>query len=224
MPKFIDLYRKSGIYQIKNIINNKIYIGSSVNIGRRLKDHIWFLSANQHSNAKLQAAWNKYKEASFSMSAIEFCDKDDLLIREQYYIDTLLPKYNIKPRAGTNIGYKVSEKTKKMKSRISKRMWKNPVTRGKIMAAILSPEERKRRSESTLSVWTRPEYRKQHSLSLYGKGNSRLSADDVREIRKLYAGGLSAIKIQEKFGLSKKAGSVYRILHGITYTWVKDDE
>lgn len=44
----------SGIYQIYNPINNKRYIGSSINVERRLKEHLRNLEKNRHSNNHLQ--------------------------------------------------------------------------------------------------------------------------------------------------------------------------
>ena len=42
----------------------------------------------------------------------EYCDKDQLLIREQYYLDRLKPEYNILQQAGSSLGYKHSEETR----------------------------------------------------------------------------------------------------------------
>lgn len=44
----------SGIYQIYNPINNKRYIGSSINVERRLKEHLRNLEKNRHCNDHLQ--------------------------------------------------------------------------------------------------------------------------------------------------------------------------
>lgn len=43
-----------GIYEIRNTINNKVYIGSSTNIPIRWKQHIEGLIYNCHENYKLQ--------------------------------------------------------------------------------------------------------------------------------------------------------------------------
>jgi group I intron endonuclease len=48
-----------------------------------------------HANPHLQNAYNKYGSLSFQISIIEECDQDNLLKREQYYIDLLTPAYNI---------------------------------------------------------------------------------------------------------------------------------
>ena len=77
----------SGIYTITNIKNGKLYVGSSKNIYRRWKDHKNMLRRNEHHSQHLQAAWNKYGKDNFIFEVIEKCKEEDLLIREQYYID-----------------------------------------------------------------------------------------------------------------------------------------
>lgn len=90
-PKFYTdekLRGKSGIYQIRNIINNKFYIGSTKNILRRKYEHIYDLRTMNHHNVRLQRAFNKYGKENFIFEIIEFIeDKDELLKVEQYWID-----------------------------------------------------------------------------------------------------------------------------------------
>lgn len=85
---------KTGIYKIKNIINNDCYIGSAKDINRRWQRHKSALKHNHHENIHLQRAWNKYGEENFIFEIIEECDINDLLIIEQKYLD-LNPEYNI---------------------------------------------------------------------------------------------------------------------------------
>lgn len=105
---------KTGIYRITNTVNNKFYIGSSKDIKNRWRKHRYDLKHNCHPNQHLQNAWNKYGESVFAFDVIEVCElkKEVILEREQYYIDTLNPQYNIVPLAGTNLGLKHSEETK----------------------------------------------------------------------------------------------------------------
>ena len=60
----------SGIYQIKCKTNNKIYIGSSVNIKQRWKYHKWQLRAGKHDAKYMQNCWNKYGEEDFVFSIL----------------------------------------------------------------------------------------------------------------------------------------------------------
>jgi len=77
-----------GIYKIHNIINNKLYIGSSISIKKRLSTHQNNLHNNCHHNSHLQQAWNKYGKENFKFIILELVDNVDLLIkREQYWLD-----------------------------------------------------------------------------------------------------------------------------------------
>ena len=60
-----------GIYIILNIINNKCYIGSSINIKGRKEQHIRDLKKGKHCNDHLQKSWNKYGQESFVFSKLE---------------------------------------------------------------------------------------------------------------------------------------------------------
>ena len=95
------------IYKITNIVNNKIYIGSSVNYRKRWHDHVYQLNKNIHSNKHLQNAWNKYGEINFKFDIIENCDDDKKYKREQYYLDNLKPfspnGYNISTLASGGV-------------------------------------------------------------------------------------------------------------------------
>lgn len=75
-----------GIYKIQNNVNGKIYIGQSVNIEKRWKEHIYELNANKHINKHLQSAWNKYGKNNFDFTIVCLCDISELDDKEMYYI------------------------------------------------------------------------------------------------------------------------------------------
>jgi group I intron endonuclease len=78
-----------GIYIIKNIINNKVYIGYSKDIHKRFEQHRKELNNNNKKyNPHLQAAWNKYKEENFIFDILEICDYDKLPEREIFWAYT----------------------------------------------------------------------------------------------------------------------------------------
>ena len=77
----------SGIYKIINIVNNKYYVGSSINLGRRKSKHFSELRHNKHNNKYLQNAWNKYGEGSFIFVVVEeLLDGDDTLAAENVWL------------------------------------------------------------------------------------------------------------------------------------------
>ena len=78
--------RKSGIYAIVNLVNKKVYIGSSTNISKRWRQHKNELRIGIHSNNHLQKSWNKYSESKFVFSILEESSKESLIEREIYWI------------------------------------------------------------------------------------------------------------------------------------------
>jgi len=81
-----------GVYKIK--INDKEYIGSSCNIGHRLKHHLWSLDNLKHHNRTMQNLYNKYGKEEIYFTIVEECSDDILIEREAYYISTLNPYIN----------------------------------------------------------------------------------------------------------------------------------
>lgn len=112
-------YGVSGIYQITNTVNKKIYIGSSIDIGRRWNNHLVELRQGKHPNAILLRSWSKHGEAAFEFSVLATCPPDYVLPAEQWFIDNLNPDYNILKVVGDGTikrGYKMSEETKRRMS------------------------------------------------------------------------------------------------------------
>jgi group I intron endonuclease len=70
-----------------------------VSIGKRWGRHKRELRKGIHFNVHLQGAWEKYGEGSFLFSILEICEKSSLREREQYYLDTVHPEYNMLPYA-----------------------------------------------------------------------------------------------------------------------------
>lgn len=103
----------SGVYMIKNVLNDKRYIGSSRNIKQRLRTHLSTLIRNLHHNKHLQNSYNKYGQNSFKMCVLERCEdiRDTILFLEQKYLD-LNPEYNKAKVAENNSGWRHTEDTK----------------------------------------------------------------------------------------------------------------
>lgn len=96
-------FKKCGVYKITNIINGKIYIGSSKSILQRWRNHIRELELNKHKNMFLQSDWNKYGNKNFIFEILEECDEDERYTVEQEYLNKLLPFYR------NENGYNISE-------------------------------------------------------------------------------------------------------------------
>lgn len=85
---------QSGIYQILNTTTNDCYVGSSANIAQRRIRHFSELRHGKHINQYLQRAWDKYGETSFVLNVLEVVGAENLIMQEQWWIDTLAPIYN----------------------------------------------------------------------------------------------------------------------------------
>jgi len=102
----------SGIYTIVNEVNGKSYIGSACSFRKRWATHRSDLKKGTHHSTYLQRAWNKYGEENFYFGVLEPVEnKEDLVAREQFWLDTLKPEYNISPTAGSSLGARQSEET-----------------------------------------------------------------------------------------------------------------
>ena len=114
----------NGIYKITNLPTGRFYIGSAVNVERRWKRHASDLNAQRHHNSKLQRAWNKYGQAAFTFELLEeVSDLAILLEREQHYMDTLKPFYNINPKAGSGLGYRHTDESRAKMSKKARAHW-----------------------------------------------------------------------------------------------------
>ena len=111
---------KSGIYSITCKVNNKVYIGSSINIAKRWREHLSLLRSDKHPNQYLQHTFTKYGEESFSFSIVVGCEPEMLLIEEEKQIkiyNSFNDGFNLVETPTTNmLGYKHTEETLKKMS------------------------------------------------------------------------------------------------------------
>ena len=63
------------------------------------------------STSRILRALLKYGYSNFRLEILEYCDSDKCLEREQYYLDSINPEYNILKKAGSSLGYKHTEET-----------------------------------------------------------------------------------------------------------------
>lgn len=117
---------KAGVYKITNLVNNKFYIGSSINIYNRKHTHINKLKNREHSCKHLEYSYHKYGFDNFIFEVLEYCD--NYTEREQYYISLLKPEYNKRLIAQNNKGLVVTDKTKELISqKLKNRYAKNEI-------------------------------------------------------------------------------------------------
>lgn len=114
--------KDQGIYKIETS-DNRCYVGSAGrNFRHRWTGHLHSLRNNKHHSQYLQNIFNKYGEDFLQFSILEVVpkDKEQLISREQYWIDLLQPCLNICPNAGNNLGYKHTEEFKLNRSKQSR--------------------------------------------------------------------------------------------------------
>lgn len=145
--------RTSGVYEFRNKVNNKVYVGSSKNLYYRLKDHLKTLHTNRHYNKHFQSSWDKYGEENFTFNVIELCSVYEILNVEQKYIDLYKAcdkkyGYNIIPNALNSSGYNWTEEERIRRSKYEYEKYQN-----------LSDEEKeKRRKQLTIASHSRKNF------------------------------------------------------------------
>jgi group I intron endonuclease len=168
----------AAVYEIKNIVNGKFYIGSSANYERRIRVHKTELRCNRHHNPHLQAAWLKYGESTFKFAALIVCAPETMRFYEQLCIDRLAPQYNKSNSAysGVPVGATLSGEHKRKIGATSEKLWKTPEYRNTVTLAIqvaMTEEEKSKRSERTRKLWENPEYRARAVSARVGNAYSK---------------------------------------------------
>jgi len=193
-----------GIYSITLTLDGRQYIGSSSNMKRRWNEHKGLLYKNNHHSKILQNSWNKYGEDCFVFEILEECEpiKEILLKKEQYYIDTFSPFFNICKVAGNRTGYKCSKESIE-KSRIAR------------TGAKRTKEQKQRISESQKGKRKNPDhvenmrkYRSTHKAWNFGiKGENSHAFGVKRTIEQII--NISNSKIAEKNPMYGKTGKLH---------------
>ena len=217
----------TGIYYIRNKINDKMYIGQSTNIDARWSHHKTDLRNNNHHNHHLQYAWNKYGEDNFEFNVIQECNIDELDSKEMYYIKkykTFTDGYNLDQGGAGIRGYKHTEESKKKMSENSKGKFcgedsphwgkpKSEETKKKISEA--------RKGKGLSKGENNPMYGKTHSrearkkISDANKGRCGENSPVAKKVKCLNTGQVfvSATQAAEYFGF-KRYESVARVCRG----------
>lgn len=175
------------IYCITNLINNKIYIGSTINLRNRMYAHFNSLKANRHYNNYLQYAFNKYGIENFVVNILEECecDQEIITLKEQHYID-IYKSYD------SNIGYNLTRF-------VESRRVHSDESREKIRIANLN------QTRKTHCIHGH-EYTEENTL-LYPKKNKEQKQRSCKTCKAIDANKryLRKKEESEKLGLNKKA-------------------
>lgn len=115
----------SCIYVCLCTTTNKRYIGSALNGLRRYKEHIDALKKERHHNRYLQNAWKKHGEAVFTWAILEECVENDLLDREQHWINHF---DSANSKFGFNIAYPVKQRNSSKRMSAAHKAYWNSLT------------------------------------------------------------------------------------------------
>ncbi len=92
--------KPTGVFQVKNTVNGKVLLGSSLNLEGSLNKHKFMLSIGMHQNKAIQEDWNEYGSDKFVFEILElvkikddpsFNLSDELTLLEQIWLEELQP-------------------------------------------------------------------------------------------------------------------------------------
>lgn len=172
----------SGLYVIRNKLNDRLYIGSAKNLYARRAVHFCELRKGMHHNHRLQHSWNKHGPDSFTFEVLALVPEPALRDEEQRLLDTLTPCYNLSTSAfrpaRTPEGQARLTKIIKARARSAK-------GRARMSARSLEfwrdDEHKRRMTKLSVQRWADPDYketlrkklregRRRHHATLYYDG------------------------------------------------------
>lgn len=200
-----DLYKNNiGIYGIKNLINQKVYVGQTrQKFQKRYWNHKWKLQNNQHDNRHLQSAWNKYGEENFEFFIIEKVENAELIndLEIQYisqYRDNNL-SYNILDGGDGFNGCVISEETRK----------------------IIGEKNRQRLLGTKLSEETKQKMSRIRKGKYIFRPSDTLNEELAYKIKTMLVSGTTATEISKELEIDYKL--INNIISNNTWSLVKVD-
>lgn len=160
------------------MIDNKKYIGQSVDISERWRIHICELKYQNHHNVYLQEAWNKYGKENFKFYILEYCDIDQLDDKERYYIslyNSIDRSFGYNLMTGGLSKGSLCEEGKKKLSKILKKIHEE------------NPSLAEKTRSNTIDYWSNTENLKYHSgerNGMYGKHHTEEAKEKMSRARK----------------------------------------
>ena len=109
--EYTERVKPAGVYQVKNLANGKVLLGSSLNLEGPLNRHKFMLKIGSHLNKDLQKDWDELGAEKFAFEILEqvqvkddpnFNLKDELTLLEMIWLEKLQPSgergYNLNER------------------------------------------------------------------------------------------------------------------------------
>lgn len=174
---------ESGIYIIKNLVNNKIYVGqTTMKFIKRFWHHRWMLANNKHDNEHLQKAWNKYGSNNFEFSVVYVRQNNECLnSKEIEYItqyNSIQNGYNIQSGGNVILCEYIPASSRKRVGEINRK---------RLLGSKLSEKTKMKMSKS-----------RQGSKN----GFAKLTEQDVLQIKQMIKDGYKPKEIYTKFNIT----------------------
>jgi len=193
-----------GVYCITSLDTGKQYVGCSVDLKARLRQHKYDCIKNPETLPKLYNEMSIYGFERFKVELLEECLREDLFLREQYWLDVLGTEYNGYNQLKTN--FRHTDETKQRFSWLRK-------------GRVFSEEHRRKLSQAGMERKYSEESIK--ALQRGGRKQSRLSEQDVKDIKRLMQQRVSPSEIMRIYNIGR--GTYYDIKYGKSWRDVQAD-
>ncbi len=209
-----------GTYRLVDVETGRFYIGSSCNLRKRWKNHVYRLGRGTHPNPILQALWNVNPDRLLFVVTEQLpgCSTEAILAAEQVLLDAAgvgrnRRCMNILTVAGSHFGRKRSPQTRERLSIALRGRRPDAEARAKMRAAKigrpLSPEHRRKIGQSLKG---------QPGRRPGAEGLSRLrryTPQQVASFRALVVAGTPVLTAAKMLGISRSTAR--RIAEGESY-------
>ena len=183
MRPCIHLKDESGIYMLFNSVNNKIYIGQTIDFYRRCHQYIYDYNTGRigHLNDYLSRAMKKVGIENFDFIPLEFVDdRDELYARERHWIEhfnTLDRNYGYNLRVDEVEGLRHNSETSAKQSENLKKQWASGVRSGHSDKLKKNWENNPHRKEVQSALFSR--YKTKYEYKIFN-GDSKDTGDYQR--------------------------------------------
>ena len=220
-----------GIYKIICSSTGKIYVGSSINISKRLGEHKTLLRGNKHRNPHMQKAWNKYGEKNFKFEIIEKINNNSTIEKENFWIEKFNTRNNkygfniVKPGDPPFLG---RSHTKESKIKIGNQIWTDE--RRKKIGAAHRGSKHTQETKFKMSISSKGKKKSKiarENMSKSHKGlhvgqknnNVKLVDSDIPEIREMRKRGMTIKEIAIIYCIGR--GAIDGVIYGKNWKHVK---
>lgn len=229
----------SGIYLIRNLINQKIYVGQSKDIKRRWQEHLrsgqpekYNIKSTRDSKTPIHLAMQKYGVDNFTINILETCRIEQLNEREIYWIACLCANnssvgYNITSGGQANFAlakeqHSQAKLTQSQVNEIIELLRSNQLSLSEISALYNNISNSTLSMINTGKTWHNNNLKYPIRPTYYGSKGSKnpkacFTEQQVMELREMYSQGKTLKDIPDKYKKIASDSAINAILYGKTY-------